>query len=116
MNIELLVVADCPHEPAAADLLRAALSGLGLPPEGFRTTVITNEQEAMRRAFTGSPTFLINGIDPFAEPDRPVGLSCRIYRHDGIASGLPQPEALIDALTCTAAHARPATTTEGRPR
>jgi hypothetical protein len=29
---------------------------------------------------TGSPTLLIDGIDPFAAPGLRTGMSCRIYR------------------------------------
>ena len=31
----------------------------------------------------GSPTLLIDGVDPFAEPGQQPSLSCRLYRDDG---------------------------------
>ncbi|MDK1017238.1 MAG: thioredoxin family protein, partial [Actinomycetota bacterium] len=49
--------------------------------------------------FHGSPTVLINGIDPFAENDAPVGLSCRIYRTDEGLAGTPTIDQLRQALT-----------------
>lgn len=80
MDVELLVVADCPHEAPATQLLRAVLPDLGLSPDSFRTIVIRTDDEAQQRHFRGSPTFLIDGTDPFAEPGQPIGLGCRIYR------------------------------------
>lgn len=114
MDIELLVVADCPNEPAAADLLRVALAGPGLPPDGFRTTVILDDEDATRRGFIGSPTFVINGIDPFAEPGQPVGLSCRIYRRTSAACGRSTLTRLGNAVAGAVAH-DPAPVPEGGP-
>jgi hypothetical protein len=38
----------------------------------------------------GSPTLLIDGQDPFADPDTPSSLSCRLYRApDGRQQGAP---------------------------
>lgn len=103
MDVELLIVADCPHENAAAQLLHTALADIGLPRTPFRTTVINSPAQAARRGFTGSPTFLLNGVDPFAEPDRPVGLSCRVYRaSDGPHGVLALPD-LRQALKRAAA-------------
>ncbi len=65
MEIELLVVPDCPHEDATAILLCKALEHLAMPPLKIRTTVIETQQEAQARGFVGSPTILIDGIDPF---------------------------------------------------
>jgi glutaredoxin len=80
MKIEIVVVPDCPHETAAADRLRQALDDAGLREVRFTTRVVTDQNEAERSGFTGSPTILINGRDPFAEPGRPPGLACRVYR------------------------------------
>ena len=98
MDVELLVVSDCPNETAAAELVSAALVDLGLPDKGFRVTVVASESEATQRGFTGSPTFLINGIDPFASPGRPIGMSCRIYHRGDRPSGVPALTELREAL------------------
>jgi len=56
--------------------------------------------------FTGSPTILIDGVDPFAEPGRPAGLACRMYRTATGLAGTPDPadlrEVLSKARTATA--------------
>jgi hypothetical protein len=47
----------------------------------------------------GSPTLLIDGVDPFAGPDQPPSLSCRLYRDEaGRAGGAPSVQALRQAL------------------
>ena len=98
MHVELLVVPDCPNEAPARALLRAALEALGLTGETFTTTVIHTQELAEKRAFTGSPTFLIDGQDPFAERGREPGLTCRIYLNDGAPGGVPELSALLPAL------------------
>lgn len=98
MDIELLVVPDCPNTRTAADRLHQELDGLGLHDVTFRTRTITSQAEAEAAHFTGSPTILIDGRDPFAEPGRAPGLTCRVYRTpDGLA-GVPTAEQLRQAL------------------
>jgi len=99
VDIELLVVADCPNERPAADLLRATLDGAGLTRTAFTITVVVSQEEAERRGFTGSPTFLVDGVDPFAEPDADPGLSCRLYRAGGAVVGLPSATDLARAVS-----------------
>lgn len=87
MEIELLVVPDCPHEDAVAILLCKALEHLAMPPLKIRTTVIDTQQEAEARDFVGSPTILIDGIDPFV--------------HEGLeptVGGIPSLSELCEAL------------------
>lgn len=80
MDVELIVVPDCPNERPAAALLRAALDDVGLTGVQFTTTVIDTERAADQRRFTGSPTFLINGTDPFAVHPCEPALACRALR------------------------------------
>ena len=65
----------------------------------MRVTVIADERQAQQRRFAGSPTFLIDGVDPFTEPGRPTGMSCRNYRDTaGHGSNLPTLAELIRAI------------------
>ncbi len=41
---------------------------------------VTSAEQADAVGFRGSPTILVDGADPFADPDAPTGLACRIYR------------------------------------
>jgi len=99
MEIEVLVVPDCPNEMVAAERLRQALDDVGLREVGFTTRVVADQADAERSGFTGSPTILIDGRDPFAEPGRAPGLACRVYRTPGGLAGAPSVEQLRQALS-----------------
>ncbi len=62
---------------------------------------MATEDEAERLRFRGSPTILIDGVDPFAEEEAPFGLSCRIYQTDRAMEGSPSVTQLLDALGVT---------------
>ena len=79
MDVELLVVPDCPNEDAASPLLRTALNDVALTQTVIRTTVIDSQQEADAHGFVGSATMLIDGADPLAEPGQALALACRAY-------------------------------------
>ncbi len=98
MEIEILVVPDCPHSEPAVDLLKQALHAAGLHGATVSTRVVTDRSEAERRGFTGSPTFLVDGRDPFAEAGRPAGLACRMYRTPRGLTGPPSLDQLRRAL------------------
>jgi len=66
--------------------------------------VIATEDDAARGGMHGSPTILIDGLDPFAGPGQAASLSCRLYRDsDGRSGGAPSVSQLRDALTTAAA-------------
>src|SRR6478672_165096 len=104
MDVELLVVRECPHEAGAARLLRTALDDIGLPDTDFHTTVVVSQGDADRRGFTGSPAFFVDGTDLFREPWRPAGLSCRLYRSSDRVAGVPDLVDLRQALKSAADH------------
>ncbi|MFC9693896.1 alkylmercury lyase family protein [Kribbella sp. NPDC056951] len=73
MKLEVLHVPDCPNLAPMLDRLRAATD---LP---VSTRVIETEASGM----AGSPTLLIDGIDPFAAEGDDIGsMSCRLYRDE----------------------------------
>jgi hypothetical protein len=53
---------------------------------------------AQQMRFLGSPTILIDGIDPFADDALPASLSCRLYRTPIGLAGSPSVQQLIDIL------------------
>jgi hypothetical protein len=99
-SVELLYWDGCPSHPQALAELRAALDELGYAAVEVTMTEITSEQQAAERAFVGSPTLLIDGVDPVPpESAEPTGLTCRLYRRrDGRHSPTPDPAELRDAL------------------
>ena len=75
----------CPNQAEATDLITAALAETGVRATLTRT-VIESQEEAQRRGFVGSPTFLLAGLDPFARPGAPAALACRLYATGGRAA------------------------------
>lgn len=102
MQVELLVVPDCPNEAATAELVRGVLDELGRTDTPVTVHVIGSQDDAARQGFTGSPTLRINGCDPFAEPGRAPALACRVYSTAAGLRGLPDAAAVRAALC--AAH------------
>jgi predicted DsbA family dithiol-disulfide isomerase len=71
--------------------------------------VIADEDAAASWGMHGSPTILIDGIDPFAEPGQPASVSCRLYRDGGgQVDGAPSVSHLRQAIGQAAATANDA--------
>jgi hypothetical protein len=108
VQVELLVVPQCPHEQDAREVLRRAAGQAGIADLQVTVTVVDTDQVAQRRGFVGSPAFLLNGVDPFAVIGAPTGLTCRVYPGAAAPSGVPDVAALRDALlragTCPASE------------
>ncbi|MFD3928326.1 organomercurial lyase [Streptomyces sp. NPDC058614] len=96
MRITVLTVPDCPHGPPARERIDQALDGRRAEVE---LVEVADEAEAARFGMTGSPTILIDGVDPFAVPGVPASVSCRLYRGpDGRVEGGPRVADLQRAL------------------
>lgn len=59
---------------------------------------VDTPKAAERYGFRGSPSILVDGVDPFARPDDPVGLSCRVYATPRGPAGSPTIDQLRTAL------------------
>ena len=93
MTVELLWWEGCPSHPEAlADLERI------LREEGVETDVsrieVTDDEQARRERFPGSPTIRIDGEDILPpEETEPYSLTCRVYLlRDGRISPTPDPD------------------------
>ena len=97
MHLTVLAEPGCPNAPVLSDRLAAVLAGrTGV---SVSREVICDGSEAARRCMHGSPTLLIDGVDPFAEPGQQPSMSCRLYRtDDGQASGAPSVGRLRQAI------------------
>lgn len=96
MRITVLMVAECPNAPVVCERIAGAL-------EDRCATVdlveVADETEAARRGMTGSPTILLDGVDPFTVPGMVPSVSCRLYRGgDGRVEGSPSVADLRQAL------------------
>lgn len=94
-RLQLLYFPDCPHWRLAEQRLGEVAARLGLSIEH---QLVTTEEEAERVSFRGSPTILIDGVDPFAEGDQAIGLSCRIYLTPDGYAGSPTLEQIAAVL------------------
>ena len=92
MEITLQYFDGCPNWEVLDHRIAEALHGR-TDASIIRQRVETTE-EAIRLGFHGSPTILIDGIDPFAEPSAPGGLACRVFRTPNGLAGSPTLEQL----------------------
>lgn len=98
VNVTLLFFDDCPNWRVVDDRVRVLASE-------FVDVVVTHHrvdtpEEAERVGFRGSPSILIDGVDPFAVSSDPVGgLSCRVFASPDGPAGSPSLDQLRQALS-----------------
>jgi hypothetical protein len=97
VKIELLWSPGCPNWHPALARLREALVLADADADLVLVEVAT-PGDAERLGFRGSPTLLLDGGDPFADDDAPVGLSCRVFRTPDGLRGLPTVDQLVAVL------------------
>ena len=95
-DVTLLYFDDCPSWQTADARLRRLASELDLT---ITCVPVETPEAAIRWEFRGSPSILVDGQDPFATAEDPVGLSCRIYDTPDGPAGCPTEEQLRAALT-----------------
>ncbi|MEU9716219.1 alkylmercury lyase family protein [Streptomyces sp. NPDC085524] len=80
----------------AYERVTAALAGRKAEVE---LVEVHDQAQAAEYEMTGSPTVLLDGVDPFAPEGAVPSVSCRLYRDaDGMVSGAPSVAALGQAL------------------
>jgi Alkylmercury lyase len=96
MHLVVLAVTGCP----GATLLDDRLAMVVPDRHGITVShrVIDDAAEAARYGMHGSPTLLIDGIDPFARPGQEASVSCRLYPGSGQAEGAPSARRLRQAI------------------
>lgn len=98
MRLEILQVPDCPNVAPLKQRLDEVLAGHHGPVERV-DRIVEDLTEATAAGMTGSPTLLVDGIDPFADPGQVPSVSCRVYRDaSGEAHAAPSVTALRRAL------------------
>lgn len=98
MDIALLYFDGCPNWRETDHRLQQALRQQGLDPSRITYTQVHSPEQAERLSFHGSPTVLINGLDPFSDTAAAIGLTCRLYRTPDGLRGAPTVEQLAGAL------------------
>ena len=99
MTVELLWWDGCPSHPEALADLQRILREEGVEAEVSRIEV-TDDEQARRERFPGSPTIRIDGHDVIPPGDgEPFSLTCRVYQtRDGRVSAVPDPEVVSEAV------------------
>lgn len=105
MRIEILHIDDCPNWRDAGRLVSRALTDLGITGATVSFTRVASPAQAAARPFSGSPTILIDGTDPFPTDGTTDELACRIYRADGRFAGIPSAEQIRSVISNAAAAA-----------
>jgi hypothetical protein len=97
MEIVLQYFDGCPNWKVTQkhlDVIMAERPGIAVTPQ-----LVETFDDAERVGFHGSPSILIDGVDPFADPDAGVGLACRIYQTPEGPAGSPTLEQLREAIS-----------------
>lgn len=97
MEITLLYFDDCPNWNDTDQHLQQLQNEY--PDLTVTHRVVDSPEEAERVGFLGSPSVLVDGVDPFADPDAPVGLSCRVYQTPDGPAGSPTLNQLRTAIS-----------------
>jgi hypothetical protein len=96
MRLQILHVPGCPN----VAVLRERLNETFGDGTDVVVRVINNLAEAAAAGMAGSPTLLVDGVDPFARPGQAPSMSCRLYRDaDGRVARAPTVEQLRQVLT-----------------
>lgn len=97
IDVTLLYFDDCPNWRIADDHLRTLAAER---PDIVLTRLLVETIEAAEAArFRGSPSIIVDGDDPFADDDDPVGLSCRVYQTPDGPAGSPTIDQLREVIT-----------------
>ena len=97
MKLLVLHVPDCPNTAVLTERLAQLI--VDRSDVVIEQRVIRDQTEAATRGMTGSPTLLVDGVDPFAVAGLAPSVSCRLYRDEhGAASGAPTVAQLRVAL------------------
>jgi hypothetical protein len=97
MKIDLLYFDGCPSWLDGLENLKAALKAEGLEAS-IRLVKVTNDDEAARLKFLGSPSFRVEGVDWWPEERKRYNMSCRVYQTPLGMKGAPTVEMLREQL------------------
>jgi hypothetical protein len=97
MEVSLLYFDGCPNHHATMSLLETMLEDAGWTGE-IELVSVDSPERADELGFRGSPTVWLDGVDPFLDPEAPVGLSCRIYATESGYQGTPPEQELRTAI------------------
>ena len=97
MDVTVLYFGGCPSWQTAVERVHAAAARSGVAVR-VSTLAVESDEDAVRLGFTGSPTVLMEGTDPFAQPSSTPALACRLYTTPAGLAGSPTIDQLVAAL------------------
>lgn len=97
MEITLQYLDDCPNWRTTADRLQRLVEEEHLDAT-VSLELVDSVETAATRDFRGSPTVLIDGIDPFPTGEGGSGMACRVYLTDEGWAGSPSLAQLRRAI------------------
>ncbi len=105
LAVTVLYFDGCPSWRTAMDRLQVAAT-LADVRITVSTEAVETPEDADRLGFTGSPTIVIAGRDPFALPGKVPAMACRVYTTPHGLAGAPTVAQLVDALRQASTGAR----------
>ena len=96
-TVTIQYVPGCPNVELARRNLDDALQLIGGPAPRVVLQQVDDPQQAEAEGFAGSPTLLIDGVDPFPRPDA-GGFSCRVYPTQQGVKGAPSGDQIVAAI------------------
>jgi hypothetical protein len=107
--VTILHITDCPNVAVLQQRLNRVLADRTDVQVELR--LIDSDEGAAASGMTGSPTLLIDGVDPFASSGQLPSVSCRLYRDErGAVAGAPSFAQLYEVFAPNSADAQPAAT------
>ena len=97
VKVTVLYFDGCPHWQAVLERVRLAADRVGVAVE-LEPVAVDTDQDVRRLAFSGSPTVLVDGRDPFATSGPAAALACRVYAKPDGPAGAPSVGQLEHAL------------------
>lgn len=98
MEIVIRHIEECPNLDTAEERVRTALRAVGVVDATLRRELVRDLSDTERLGFIGSPTIVIDGVDPFADHAAVVALACRLYQSPTGPGGAPSVEELELAI------------------
>jgi hypothetical protein len=102
VDVAVLYFADCPNWQTALERVSDASTRTGRQVQ-IRTLEVKSTEEAELLGFTGSPTILLDGADPFAQAGAVPAMACRVYATPAGSAGSPSVDQIADALAALGA-------------
>ena len=104
MRVALQYFDGCPSWHQTDQLLRQALEAVGRADVEVERVLVDSDEQAEAIGFRGSPTVLIDDVDPFAGEGGAVGFACRLHRTLEGLKGAPTYEQILATLGVSSAE------------